>query len=947
MRCLTTRRTPLGRLGVLTGALLFARLANAAEPPKPAPKGANPKAGPGAAAPAADSGFRLRAANLGALKARPIGPAIMGGRVSDIAVSKDDPATFYVGLATGGVLKTANAGATFDAVFEKEAVASIGAIAVAPSDTKVVWAGTGEANDRNSSGWGAGVFRSTDAGETWAQAGLKESRAIARIAVHPGDPGTAWVAAMGDLWLPGGERGLFKTTDGGKTWKTVLSAPPPYQSTTGCGDVVLDPSDPNTVYATLYARQRSPWSFTYGTALTDGKDIGGIYKTTDGGTTWKRLDKGLPGKTGRIGLDVSRSNPRIVYAVVQTDEGGTAGIMDIRSRKGGVFRSEDGGDSWQRRNDLNPRPFYFSQIRVDPLNDQRVYVLGFMLHVSDDGGRSFREDLFEKVHSDLHALAFVTTPNDLKAPAAPAAATVTTANETKAPPRPPISSHLLIGTDGGVYQSHEAGKNWAHLDRIASGQFYRIGLDMATPYRICGGLQDNVNWVGPSRTNTKDGIVNADWMNVQGGDGFYCVFDPSDPDIVYAESQEGYLHRFNMRTGEQKDLRPSPPEGQPAFRFHWNSPLLGSVHEKGALYLAGNRVFKLTERGEIWKVISPDLSTNDPAKTTATGSGAENYGVVYTLAESPIRPGLLWAGTDDGKLWITENGGERWTDLTVNLPTKAKGQWISRIEPGNGPSGARVATVAIDGHRTGIHAPLLFRTSDGGASWQSIAGDLPPNGPVRVVREDPRNPDVLYAGTEFGLFVTFDRGKAWHSLGTLPTVAVDDLAIHPRDHDLVIATHGRSLYVLDDIASLGELTPEIAKKGAYLFKPRPVHGSYLLPGWEESNGKAVFRGENPPEGALLTYWVRESSAEPAKIAIATADGRPVANLKVPSVEGLGRVSWDLRPTKDLLIEYGGLGPKKLVSPGEYIVTLTSGTGKDQVKVEQKLLVTIAQGIETR
>jgi photosystem II stability/assembly factor-like uncharacterized protein len=851
-------------------------------------------------------------AHLKALKARSIGPAIMGGRVADIALDPSDPFTFYVGLGTGGVMKTSNNGVSFEAVFEKEAAAAIGAVAVAPSDSKVVWLGTGEANDRNSSAWGNGVYRSTDGGGTWSNVGLRQSRAIARIVVHPTDPATAWVAATGDLWGPGGERGLFKTSDGGKTWKAVLTAAAPYGDRVGCGDVALDPSSADTLYAALYARRRTPWSFTAGPDATDGKDLGGIFKSSDGGATWKKLEKGLPGRSGRIGIAVYAKDPRIVEAVVQSDEGGTSGIDELRSRKGGVFRSEDGGETWTRTSPLSPRPFYFSQIRVDPSDDKRIYVLGFALHVSEDGGRSFVEDRFKNVHADLHALAV--------------------------DPRSP--KRLILGTDGGAYQSFYGGKAWEQLARFAAGEYYRINADMSTPYRICGGLQDNTNWLGPSRTRSKEGIRNADWINIGGGDGFYCVFDAESPEILYAESQQGHIHRYDMRGGQVKELRPSPAEGQAAFRFHWNSPLIGSRHAKGRMYLAGNRVFEVTNRGEEWRIISPDLSAQDPKRTTTVGSGAENYGVVYTLAESPQKAGLLWAGTDDGKLWITENDGQSWTDLTSSLPPAAKGQWISRIEPS--AHDPKLAYLAVSAFRSQNYAPLAYRTADAGRTWQSIAANLPADGSVKVVREDPTNPSLLYAGTELGLFVSLDRGAHWAAFGDLPTVAVDDILVHGRDRDLIIATHGRSLYVVDDLTPLQELTSETQAEDVHLFPPRPVTGAYLALGWEDSAGAGEFRGQNPPEGALISFWVRDATGEPVKITIENSLGQTMANLTAPGLAGLGRVNWDLKPTKDVLSEYGGEG-QKLVRPGEYKVKLSYG----KAKAEQSLKVDVAPGIETR
>ena len=881
----------------------------------------------------APAGISLDAARVTALKARAIGPAVMGGRVSDIAIVPGDPETWYVGLATGGVMKTTDGGATYSAVFEKEPAASIGAVAVWPANPNVVWVGTGEANDRNSSGWGNGVYRSTDGGTTWARAGLERSRTIARIVVDPHDRDVAWAAAMGDLWAGGGERGLFKTTDGGKTWKKVLGAPAPHDDVTGCGDVAWDPAQPEVVYAALYARRRTPWSFTYGTAVTGGKDVGGIFKSMDGGATWHKLTKGLPGRTGRIGLSVYAADPRIVYAVVQSDEGGQSSLDDIRSRAGGVFRSGDGGETWTRMSALDPRAFYFSQIRVDPINDQRVYVLGFMLHVSDDGGKTWREDLSGKTHPDHHALAVA--PG-----AAPSWPPVGKADSASAK-RPPVSRRLVLGTDGGVYETLDAGRTWVMQTGFTGGQYYRIAVDDSKPYRIAGGLQDNSTWVGPSRTKTKDGILDAQWTEISGGDGFYCVFDPSDPDVVYAESQGGHVVRSDLRTGERKVLQPEPSEGQPAFRFHWNTPLIGSSHAKGTMYLAGNRVFRLTDRAEHWELISPDLSTRDPARIMTTGSGAENYGVVYALAESPVKAGMLWAGTDDGKLWVTEDDGGTWTDLTTSLPPGIRGQWLQRVEPSH--ADARVAYLTVDAHGSGRLEPLAFRTADRGRTWTSVAGDLPKDAPVRVVREDPVNPLLLYAGTVTGLFVSFDQGRKWTRLGGLPTVIVDDIVVHPRDADLVIATHGRSLYVLDDATPLREMSASVAAEDVHLFTPRPAFGEYLLPGWEDSAGKGLYRGENPPEGVILSYWVKDVGEEPVKLSITNAQGQPVANLKPPGVPGFGRVAWNLRPTPDVISEYGGLGANKLVKPGEYTVTLSRGKAKSTHKVQ----VTIAEGIEYR
>jgi len=585
--------------------------------------------------------------------------------------------------------------------------------------------------------------------------------------------------------------------------------------------------------------------------------------------------------------------------------------------------------------DIDPRPFYFSQIRIDPGNDLRVYVLGMAVLVSDEGGKNFREDLSEKVHPDCHALAI--QPNSAPTPKPPKP------EDKNKPPKPPVCQRLILGTDGGVYQSYAAGKGWEHLNCIPAGEFYRISLDDSQPfYRIAGGLQDNENFAGPSQVPSKEGIRNSDWIALTGGDGFYVVFDAADRDIFYAESQEGNIHRFNVRTGEKRELRPEPPEGQTRYRFHWNSPLIGSRHKPGVLYLAGNRVFRLTDRAEHYQVISPDLTRNDPARIDATGSGAENFGVVYSLAESPLRAGLLWAGTDDGRLWVTENDGGNWTELTQNLPEPARGQWIVRVEPS--AKDPKVAYVATNAYRSGDDRPMIVRTSDLGKTWQSVIGEgLPPNDPVEVVREDPVNSKLLYAGTHFGLFASFDQGAGWMRIGDAPAVRVDDLQIHPRTMDLVIATHGRSIAILDDTRAFRELTPEIAAKPAHLFSIAPAKGFYLLPGFEGFNGKGVYRGENPPEGALFTVWTKEFTGDEIKIAITNVSGQPVANLKAAGTPGLTRLNWDLRPTKDVLIEYGGDDPKKFVPSGDYTAELSYG----KEKMKQNFHVDIAEGITTR
>jgi photosystem II stability/assembly factor-like uncharacterized protein len=836
-------------------------------------------------------------------EARSIGPAAMGGRVSSIAFDPKRPSRYYVGFGMGGVMKTSDNGITFKPIFTHEKVAAIGDVAVSPSDPTEIWVGTGEANDRNSGSWGDGVYLSTDTGTTWKNVGLKDSKSIARIAVHPTDPKTAYAAVIGDLWMPNSERGLYKTTDAGGTWRKVLGAQPPYDDRVGAGDVAIDPSDPNVVYATLYARRRRPWSFTYGPAATDGKDLGGIFKSTDGGATWHKLTDGLPGEMGRIGLSLDTHDPHILFAVVQSDAGGTVGLDDALSKAGGVFRSGDAGEHWTRVSKLDPRPFYFSQIRVDPADSLRIYLLGFVLLASDDGGVTWREDLGKAVHPDNHALAI----------------------------DPLNHEHLLLGNDGGLYQSFNRAVAWDHLSKFGVGEFYRVNVDRSTPFRVCGGLQDNNSWVGPSETRSKEEIRNGDWQTLSGGDGSYCAFDPADSNIIYFESQGADLVRLDLRSGQDKSLRPQPTEGEPAFRFHWLAPFIMSAHEPGTMYLAGNIVFKMTDRGEHWQVISPDLSTKDLARMQAVGSGAETYGVVFTLAESPVKAGVLWAGTDDGKLWRTDDDGGHWSDLTATIPQPARGHMVSRIEASH--TDANGAYVAWDGAHDGEYAPLVYRTTDGGATWQSIVGNLPKDEPMRLVREDPDNGDVLYAGSEHGCWLSLDRGRSWSSFGELPTTAVDDILIEPKTHSIVIATQGRSLYVVDRARPLTQLPRQIMADTVHVFAPDTAIESQPLPSYDEWTGRGQFRGENPPNGVLLTYYLSQATGDSVAIAITTKEGRPVAHLTGAAMAGLNRVAWDLQPSKDVLASYGGGQGAKYVHPGSYTVTVTYGKAKSSAQLE--------------
>jgi hypothetical protein len=500
---------------------------------------------------------------------------------------------------------------------------------------------------------------------------------------------------------------------------------------------------------------------------------------------------------------------------------------------------------------------------------------------------------------------------------------------------------VILGTDGGIYQSFDGAASWQHVRNVPAGEYYRVQVDMSSPYRICGGLQDNENWITPSAVWSKDGITNGAGFNISGGDGAYCAFDANDSNIVYAESQGGTIFRMNLTNGEARDLQPAPSEGSNAFRYHWVSPIVQSVHQKGMLYLAGNRIFKITEQGMKWQAISKDLSTKDYDKMTVVGSGAEDYGVIYAFAESPMKAGVLWAGSDDGKLWRTDDDGGTWTDLTASLPAAVKGLWISRIEASH--FDPMVAYMAVDGHRTGNFGTFLYRTADGGKTWQSIVSNLPADAPAKVIRESSKNANVLLVGTEFALWLSVDRGAHWQKFAGLPTVAVDDILIHPRERDLIIGTHGRSLFIVDDMTPIEEFTPAVASEPMHFFTPRPAFGRYPLPGWVSSDGNSVFRGTNPPEGAILQFYVKAYTGENVKVSITNAAGMTVANLSAPGTPGFGRVVWDLRPTKDVLTEYGGEGGDKFLPSGDYTVTMTLG----KTKAKQTLKVTIASGIETR
>jgi len=670
---------------------------------------------------------------------------------------------------------------------------------------------------------------------------------------------------------------------------------------------MLDPSNPDVVYAAMYARRRQPWSFASG----GFGDKGGIFKSVDAGRTFKKLGGGLPSKTGRIGLALFAKEPGHLWAVVESDDAGTVGIDIQQSKAGGIFRSTDGGDHWKRVNALSPRSFYFSKIIVDPKDENRIYIPGYGLAISDDGGKSFRGSGAELPHGDIHSI--VVDPAD--------------------------TDRVLMGTDGGVYESRDRASTWRYIDNLAIGQFYELGLGMDDPYTVCGGLQDNGTWCGPSRggfvfgadgEDKKLHISNQDWTFVWGGDGYYVQIDPRDSNLVYAESQEGWAGRRDRATGRFKILRPIEKEGSERFRFNWDSPIVLSKHDPDVLYLGGNNLFKLTRKGESWESISPDLTNREVAKITTVGSGAENHGTIVALAESPLQKGLIWAGTDDGNAWLTRDEGKTWENLSAKLPAP-KGTWVSRFEASHFEPG--VALASFDGHRTGDNRPYLFETRDFGKSWRSLASELPDGAPVKVVREDPSNASLLFAGTERGLWLSIDRGAHWISMRgeSFPAVMVHDLQIHPRDRDLVIGTHGRSIYVIDDITGLEQLTPDTMAKPFALFTPRPATGQYLQPR-EGLWGNDRWGAKNPPSGASFNYWLRERRPEGVKLEVTDAAGHKVRELKGPGEAGLNRITWDLTLEKSdrIATPENDWGLTPFVSAGQYTATMKVGADKQKV-----------------
>ncbi len=909
---------------------------------------------------------------LAGLELRELGPALMGGRISDLAVVERDPRIFYVGFATGGVWKTTSDGMSWEPVFDDQPTASIGDVTLAPSNPNVVWVGTGEPQNRQSSPWGMGVFKSTDGGRTWRHLGLDETRHIARIAVHPGDPDVAYVAAVGHLWGPNPERGVFRTRDGGATWQKVLFV----NDDTGAIDLVMDPGDPRTLFAATYQRRRTGYGFAAGGGGS------GIWRTTDGGDTWTRLEKGLPGtEMGRIGIDVYRRDGNLVYATVEAKDGET-----------GLYRSHDRGESWEKVSDRNPRPMYFSMVRIDPNNPERIYLGGVSLSASDDGGRTWWDgDAAEDIHVDHHALWI----------------------------DPADSNHLVLGSDGGLSVSRDGSRTWRHIDNLAVGQFYEVGYDMRDPYYVCGGLQDNGNWCGPSNSLTTYGVRNSDWYMVWSGDGFYNVPDPTNPDIVYTESQGGFVARYHVPSGDRQVIRPlrrveDAPEPAEAtaegaateeseeeddeddgYRFNWNTPIVVSRHDPATIYVGGNHLMRSRDRGMSWEEASPDLTKQLDRdtlpimgmrvnrQTLSRHDGISSYGNITAIAESKRSADVLYVGTDDGNLQVTTDGGANWTEVSRRVPGLPPRTYVSRLEASRHAPGRVYAS--FDGHRNDDYAPYVYVSEDRGQTWRSIADGLPNGWSVNTIREHHRNPDLLFVGNEIGVFVSIDRGASWGRLGAnFPTVPVDDIQIHPRENDLIIGTHGRSIWILDDLAPLEAATSEVLARDAHLFPVRPATMWNVAGSWPFQGDR--FQAANPPSGAIIRYYLRAplapspavasgetgrsgppgaarpgargpatgrgtpgpeaaapaDSTPPLRLEILDASGTVIRSLEASNEAGVRQVVWDF--LHDPPFEGGGGGPGFFgggppglrVLPGEYTARLSVGEVWQQTRIEVRV-----------
>ena len=856
---------------------------------------------------------------LKAVKFRSLGPYRAGSWVTSFAVPeaplREHLYTFYVGTRNGGVWKTANNGVTFEPVFDGQPKLSIGDVAVAPSDAAIVWVGTGEAYCARSSHSGDGVWKSTDAGKTWTNMGLRDSHHISRILVHPKNPDIVYVAAMGHLFSTNAERGVFKTVDGGKTWQKVLFV----NDKIGAVDLVMVLSDPDTLYAAMYDKVRQPWNY----------ELGGpesvIHKTSDGGRTWTRLAGGLPtGRIGRIGLDVYQKDPSILYAVVEDGNRrpATAQEAEQDKRRGGtppartmgniVYRTDDAGQTWRKVNAgyeqaLNKAPYSFNQLRVDQNDPETVYVTGQSLASTNDGGKTWKglswpsNGVFERAFGDWRTMWV--DPQD--------------------------SNRLIFGSDGGVNVSYDRGKTCIHLSNIPLGEFYAIGVDMEDPYNVYGGMQDHDSWKGPSAGWSGE-ITPSDWVTVGEGDGMYNVVDPTDSRWVYNNREMGTMWRLDQRNGVHVEITPRRPAGERPLRFNWTPPIAMSPHNPAIIYTGAQVLFRSLDRGDHWQEASPDLTTDD--QTKEHGEGYISYCTLTTIAESPVKPGVIWTGADDGRVSVTTNGGGNWLDRTPKLAVAGAPAnfWVSRVFPS--PHDAGTCFVAKTGLRFDDFRPCLYKTTDYGETWKPIMGNLPDGKPINVVVQDRKNPTLLFVGTEQGVYVTLDGGASWQALrGGMPWVRITDLVIHPRENDLVAGSYGRGLYIAN-IAPLQELTAAVVAEDVHLFDiaPRTMRiyggmGNYRL------LGDANMFSENGPDGVVVNYLLKQKAAGEVKVTISDPYGKVVSELKGKPDAGMNSVLWDMsvrEPGAEVRPpDQDWWRPRKMADVGEYVVTLEAAGQK--------------------
>ncbi len=829
---------------------------------------------------------KITSGTLGMMEARQIGPAVMGGRITAIDVVTKDPRIIYVGSAGGGVWKSTTGGTLFKSIFDKYNQ-SVGALTVDQSNPDIIWCGTGESNMRNSVSVGSGLYKSTDAGENWSKVGLDSSEHISRIAINPKNHDEVLVAVPGPLWSDSKNRGLYKTTDGGKTWNNILYI----NEKTGCAEVLINPQNPDIIYASTWEFRRKPYSFSSG-----GKGSA-VYKSTDGGKTWNKLTKGLPEtEFGRVALALAPSKPDNLFAIVE-------------AKKTALYLSTDAGASWTEQgsnNNVEGRPFYFSVIAVDPSDPMRVYRPAWSLSISEDGGKSFKEGGYQGgwVHSDHHALWI--NPNN--------------------------PSHLLLGTDGGIYMSLDKGNNWLFLNILPVSQFYHVQIDDAVPYNVYGGLQDNGSWMTASQSI--GGIDNGDWVNVGFGDGFWVQPDPVDKDVIYSEYQGGHASRVNRKTNEYLDIQPQPLQGETKLRFNWNTPLYVGVSSR-KLYMGSQYLHRSSNQGRTWERISPDLTTNDPLKqkqeesggVTTDNSSAENHCTIFTIAESPLDASMIWVGTDDGNLQLSTNDGKSWTKINQYITGMPSQCWVSSIEPSKFDKNVVYAT--FENHMYGDMNTYCFRSGDLGRTWKQLNSVDLHAGYAHKIKEDLVNKNVLFLGTEFGLYVSIDGGESWAQMNAkIANCAVRDIQIDAKTNDLVLATHGRGILIVDDISPIRQLTPEVLDADVTILKSRPTPvtnghwgGSYPTAG--------SFSGPNSPEDCRIIYYLKDRvTTGDLKVEMFDKEGKSLGTVPATKRKGINKISWSMRTkpprtAKGVRADGSGFfGP--LVEPGIYTVKLTKG-----------------------